>query len=169
VQTTTRILSCWRPWRVQIRGYCYLSEDDSIRQFVLCEKNLGWMGVWEVNIQWFGWLSSKPSANSGGGIILPEGHHAWIRQAVPFSSYTLLLALQLKKQGEPMSRQTNSPTNWSLRCLGRFGQLRLTCWAAVLPTRRTKQLLSQITNGGVLCKHQTSFLLTTDHSYVRNS
>jgi hypothetical protein len=33
--------------------YCHWREDESVRQFVLYEKNFGYMGVWELRPE--GW------------------------------------------------------------------------------------------------------------------
>jgi hypothetical protein len=74
---------------------------DPIRQLVLCERNFGWMDVWELNPEGLGshWLMA--SATWWWGVNLAEGLHDWGRRAVPLLNYNLAFALQLRKSTLP--------------------------------------------------------------------
>jgi hypothetical protein len=47
--TLAGLLPCLGQGLDQTRGYCYRLEDEPVRQFVLYEKNVGWMDAWEFN------------------------------------------------------------------------------------------------------------------------
>jgi hypothetical protein len=91
-----------------------------IRQFVLCEKDFGWMALWELIPEVLGSLWLMASATWDGGITSAEGLHDWGRRAVPLFSYTLVFASTLRKNTENISQCSRVVGDYSLRRLDRL-------------------------------------------------
>jgi hypothetical protein len=95
----------WRPWHVQTRGCCNWWEVQPVRQFVLYEKDFGWMDFWDLNPEvWdrFGWRPFKiwgqwtPSCNYILAFTCLRGRSRFFKDRSAIG-YRYLLASELRK------------------------------------------------------------------------
>jgi hypothetical protein len=75
-----------------------------MRQLVLCEKDFGWMVLWELNPEVFGLRWLMASATWGGGGSLRRKASMIGKAGMPVLNYTLTFALQLRRNTETLSQ-----------------------------------------------------------------